>query len=246
MGKVSEKLKAVAAAVAAIEKQFGKGAIMQLGRDGEVAPVAIIPSGSVGPRPGAGRGRLSARAGRRGLRERVVREDDPRPPRHRPGAGPGRRRGVRRRRARARRHLRAQARGADRGSPGLPAGHRRAGAGDHRAAGPERRGGPGRRGLGRRARAPGGDRRRDGRRAHGRPGAAHEPGAPQAHRRGQQERDGHLLHQPDPHEDRRGLRQPGDDHRRQRAQVLRLGADGDPPARQPQGRRRRSSARGPG
>jgi len=48
VGKVSEKLKAVAAAVAAIEKQFGKGAIMQLGHDGEVAPVAVIPSGSVG------------------------------------------------------------------------------------------------------------------------------------------------------------------------------------------------------
>jgi len=48
VGKVSEKLKAVAAAVAAIEKQFGKGAIMQLGRDGEVAPMAVIPSGSVG------------------------------------------------------------------------------------------------------------------------------------------------------------------------------------------------------
>jgi len=48
VSKVSEKLKAVAAAVAAIEKQFGKGAIMQLGRDGEVAPVAVIPSGSVG------------------------------------------------------------------------------------------------------------------------------------------------------------------------------------------------------
>jgi len=48
LGKVSEKLKAVAAAVAAIEKQFGKGAIMQLGRDGEVAPVAVIPTGSVG------------------------------------------------------------------------------------------------------------------------------------------------------------------------------------------------------
>ena len=48
MGKVNEKLKAVAAAVAAIEKQFGKGAIMQLGRDGEVAPVAVVPSGSVG------------------------------------------------------------------------------------------------------------------------------------------------------------------------------------------------------
>jgi recombination protein RecA len=48
VSKVSEKLKAVAAAVAAIEKQFGKGAIMQLGRDGEVAPVAVVPSGSVG------------------------------------------------------------------------------------------------------------------------------------------------------------------------------------------------------
>jgi recombination protein RecA len=45
---VSEKLKAVAAAVAAIEKQFGKGAVMQLGRDGEVAPVPAIPTGSVG------------------------------------------------------------------------------------------------------------------------------------------------------------------------------------------------------
>ena len=48
MAKVSEKLKAVAAAVAAIEKQFGKGSIMQLGRDGDIAPVAVIPSGSVG------------------------------------------------------------------------------------------------------------------------------------------------------------------------------------------------------
>ena len=35
MGRLTEKLKAVAAAVAAIEKQFGKGAVMQLG--GEAA-----------------------------------------------------------------------------------------------------------------------------------------------------------------------------------------------------------------
>jgi recombination protein RecA len=48
VGKLSEKLKAVAAAVAAIEKQFGKGAVMQLGRDEEAAPVPAIPSGSVG------------------------------------------------------------------------------------------------------------------------------------------------------------------------------------------------------
>src|SRR5207245_4159815 len=48
MSKVSEKLKAILAAIGAIEKQFGKGAVMRLG-EGEIAqPVAIIPSGSVG------------------------------------------------------------------------------------------------------------------------------------------------------------------------------------------------------
>ncbi|HYY52524.1 MAG TPA: recombinase RecA [Myxococcales bacterium] len=55
MSKVSEKLKAAAekgravlAAIGAIEKQFGKGAIMRLG-EGEIAqPVATIPSGSLG------------------------------------------------------------------------------------------------------------------------------------------------------------------------------------------------------
>ncbi len=48
MGRLTEKLKAVAAAVAAIEKQFGKGAVMQLGGDGSEQKVAVIPSGSVG------------------------------------------------------------------------------------------------------------------------------------------------------------------------------------------------------
>jgi recombination protein RecA len=48
MSKVSEKLKAVAAAVAAIEKQFGRGAVMQLGDAGGQQPVAVIPTGSVG------------------------------------------------------------------------------------------------------------------------------------------------------------------------------------------------------
>jgi hypothetical protein len=37
------------------------------------------------------------------------------------------------------------------------------------------------------------------------------------------------LHQPDPHEDRRGVRQPGNHHRRQCPQILRLGAAGHPP-----------------
>ncbi len=47
MSKVSEKLKAVAQAVAAIEKQFGRGAVMQMGEGAEVQPVAVIPTGSV-------------------------------------------------------------------------------------------------------------------------------------------------------------------------------------------------------
>jgi len=48
MSKVSEKLKAIAAAIGAIEKQFGKGAVMRLGEAEMSQPVAIIPTGSLG------------------------------------------------------------------------------------------------------------------------------------------------------------------------------------------------------
>jgi recombination protein RecA len=44
---LKEKLKAVSAAVAAIEKQFGKGAIMALG-GAEIPEMGVIPTGSVG------------------------------------------------------------------------------------------------------------------------------------------------------------------------------------------------------
>jgi recombination protein RecA len=44
---MKEKMKAVAAAITAIEKQFGKGAIMPLD-GGEIAEIATIPTGSVG------------------------------------------------------------------------------------------------------------------------------------------------------------------------------------------------------
>jgi recombination protein RecA len=47
MSTLKEKLKAVSAAVVAIEKQFGKGAIMSLG-GGEIPEIAVIPTGSVG------------------------------------------------------------------------------------------------------------------------------------------------------------------------------------------------------
>ncbi|WP_338869695.1 recombinase RecA [Myxococcus stipitatus] len=48
MSKLTEKLKAVAAAVASIEKQFGRGSVMTLGGDAREQKVAVIPSGSVG------------------------------------------------------------------------------------------------------------------------------------------------------------------------------------------------------
>jgi recombination protein RecA len=48
MSKLGEKVKALAQAVGAIEKQFGKGSIMRLGEAGEVPPVAVISSGSIG------------------------------------------------------------------------------------------------------------------------------------------------------------------------------------------------------
>ena len=47
MSTFKEKMKAVASALAAIEKQFGKGAIMALG-NAETTEVPVIPTGSVG------------------------------------------------------------------------------------------------------------------------------------------------------------------------------------------------------
>jgi recombination protein RecA len=48
MGRLAEKMKALAVAVGGIEKQFGKGSIMRLGDEREVQPVAVVPTGSIG------------------------------------------------------------------------------------------------------------------------------------------------------------------------------------------------------
>ena len=48
MGKLTEKMKALAAAVGSIEKQFGKGSIMRLGEAEAAGPIPVIPTGSVG------------------------------------------------------------------------------------------------------------------------------------------------------------------------------------------------------
>jgi recombination protein RecA len=45
---LNEKLKAVQGACTAIEKQFGKGAVMRLGEDQVEQKISVIPSGSVG------------------------------------------------------------------------------------------------------------------------------------------------------------------------------------------------------
>jgi len=47
MSTIKEKMKSIATAIAAIEKQFGKGAIMPLD-GGDIAEIGIIPTGSVG------------------------------------------------------------------------------------------------------------------------------------------------------------------------------------------------------
>jgi recombination protein RecA len=46
--KIGDKLKAVATVVAAIEKQFGRGSVMQMGESDNHQPISVIPTGSVG------------------------------------------------------------------------------------------------------------------------------------------------------------------------------------------------------
>ena len=58
--------------------------------------------------------------------------------------------------------------------------------------------------------------------------------------------DVHDLHQPDPPEDRRHVRQPGDDLRRPGAEVLQLGPPGRPQGDRHQGRRRDDRLAGQG
>src|SRR5512136_297984 len=48
MSRITERMKALAQALGAIEKQFGKGSVMRLGDDTEAPPVAVVPTGSLG------------------------------------------------------------------------------------------------------------------------------------------------------------------------------------------------------
>ncbi len=67
-----ERQKALAAALAQIEKQFGKGSIMRMA-DGEVADdIEVVSTGSLGLDIALGIGGLPRGPGDRGLRSRVV------------------------------------------------------------------------------------------------------------------------------------------------------------------------------
>jgi recombination protein RecA len=48
MSKITERMKALAQALGAIEKQFGKGSVMRLGDETEAPPVAVVSTGSLG------------------------------------------------------------------------------------------------------------------------------------------------------------------------------------------------------
>ncbi len=92
--------------------------------------------------------------------------------------------------------------------------------------------------FGRRAGAAGRDRGRDGRQPRRPPGAPDEPGAAQADRLDQPLALHGDLHQPGADEDRRDVRQSGNDDRRQCAEILCLGPPRHPPHRPDQGSRR--------
>ena len=210
-GPSMDKSKALSAALSQIERQFGKGSIMRLGKNDKSMDVEVDFDRLARPRYRARHRRPAARPGGRDLRAGILRQDDAGAAHHRRSAEEGRHLRLRRCRARARSRLCAQARRQCRRPSDLAARHRRAGAGNRRHAGAlgrDRRAG-GR--LGRGAGAARRTRRRDGRRAAGLAGAPDEPGAAQAHRLDLKVAHHGDLHQPDPHEDRRDVRLAGND-----------------------------------
>ena len=192
-------------ALGQIERQFGKGSVMRmtdagprLGRGG-VDGLALA-------RPRARHRRAPARAHRRGLRPRVVGQDDARVPRDRRGAAAWRDLRLHRRGARDGPDVRPADRRQHRRPARLAARHRRAGARDRRAPDPLGGGRRRRDRLGRGADAEGGDRGRDGRQPRRPPGAADEPGAAKARRHAESHRHDLPVHEPAPREDRRDVR----------------------------------------
>src|ERR1700759_1122529 len=75
-GGAMDKSKALDAALSQIERAFGKGSIMRLGKNDKAMDVETVPTGSLGPGIGLGIGGVAAaRAGGRDLRAGILRQD---------------------------------------------------------------------------------------------------------------------------------------------------------------------------
>ena len=161
-GMDTDKQKALDAALAQIDRAFGKGSAMRLGSR-EAIEIETISTGSLGLDIALGIGGLPRGRVVEILRPGKLGQDHAGAARGRRGAEGRRRRRLHRRRACARPDLRPQARRRRRQSHRLAARYGRAGARDHRHAGPLQRGRhPGHR-FGRRFGAARRDRGRDGR-----------------------------------------------------------------------------------
>ena len=198
------------------------------------------PHGIDRPRHRPGHRRPAPWPHRGDLRPGVLGQDHAGPARHRQCPGRWRPRGLHRCRARSRPRLRVQAGHRPRQPLRLTARHGRAGAGDLRHACPLRCHRPRGHRLRCRPGAPRRDRGRDGRLACRPAGPPDEPGPAQDGRCAQQHQHDLHLHQPAAREDRRHVRLAGDHHGWQGAEVLRVGATGRAPYRDPQGRHRGS------
>ena len=236
-GTQVDKTKALDAALSQIERAFGKGSIMRLGKNQQAVEIETVSTGSLGLDIALGvgglpRGRVveiygPESSGKTTLTLHVIAEAQKQggvcafvDAEHALDPVYAKKLGVNLERP------------AD-----LPARHRRAGARDHRHAGALRRDRRAGHRFGRGADAARRDRGRDGRIAARPAGAADEPGAAQAHRVDLALQHHGDLHQPDPDEDRRHVRLARDHHRRQRAEILRLRAPRHPPHRRDQGPR---------
>ena len=161
-GTFVDKTKALDAALSQIERAFGKGSIMRLGKTeggrdrDDLHRIARA-------RHRARRRRPAARPGGRNLRAGILGQDDADAACDRRSAEEGRRLRLRRRRTCARSGLCAQARRQSRRPADFPARHRRAGARDHRHAGALGRGRRAGHRFGRGADAARRNRGRDGR-----------------------------------------------------------------------------------
>ncbi|MEI9891198.1 MAG: hypothetical protein WDN45_12110 [Caulobacteraceae bacterium] len=111
MGKDDgDKQRALEAALAQIDRAFGKGSGMKLGDKGKIVEIESVSTGSLGLDMALGIGGLPARAGGGNLRPGKLRQDHPRFARGGRGAEARRHRQLHRRGTRAGPFLRPQAR----------------------------------------------------------------------------------------------------------------------------------------